>query len=99
MNRRITATMLSLALWAGAPSYGELRSAEPAAPTTRWVTQRQVGRFHVFSDFEMSPDEPLLSELGDIEGQVTRLLAIPTEEQPIHVVLFASSKEIGRAHV
>lgn len=96
MNRRISTTMLSLSIWTGAPSYGELRTAEPAAPTTSWVTQRQVGRFHVFSDFEMSRDEPLLSELGEIEGQVTRLLAIPTEEQPIHVVLFASSREYSR---
>ena len=98
MNRRITTAMLSLALWASATSFRDLHSAEP---TTQWVTQRQIGRFHVCSDFELPLDEPLLGELGDIEGQVTRLLAIPNlaipnEEQPIHVVLFASSKEYSR---
>jgi len=85
--------MLSLAIWASASTNCDLRSTEP---TTQWVTQRQVGRFHIHSDFELSSNEPLLGELGNIAGEVSRLLAIPTADQPIHVVLFASSKEYSR---
>ena len=93
MKRRITTAMLSLAIWASVTTNCDLRSTEP---TTQWVTQRQVGRFHIHSDFELSSNEPLLSELGNIAGEVSRLLAIPTADQPIHVVLFASSKEYSR---
>lgn len=93
MKRRIKIAMLSLAIMAMTSSNCDLRSTEP---TTQWVTQRQVGRFHIHSDFELAADEPLLGELGNIAGEVSRLLALPTAEQPIHVVLFASSKEYTR---
>ncbi len=93
MKRRITTAMLSLAIWAGASTNVELSSTEP---TTQWVTQRQIGRFHIHSDFELSTDEPLLGELGNIASEVSRLLAIHAEDEPIHVVLFASSKEYSR---
>jgi hypothetical protein len=93
MKRRFTTVMLTLAVWVSAVSHSDLRSTEP---TTQWVTKRQVGRFYIFSDFELPTNEPLLEELGDIEGQVSRLLAIPTAGQPIHVVLFSSSKEYSR---
>ena len=93
MKHQITTAMLAIAVWANASTNGELRSAEP---TTQWVTQRQVGRFHIHSDFELQANEPLLGELGNIAGEVSRLLAIPTADQPIHVVLFASSKEYTR---
>ncbi len=93
MKRRITTAMLALAIWTSGSLNGGLSSTEP---TTQWVTQRQVGRFHIHSDFELASNEPLLSELGNIAGEVSRLLAIPTADQPIHVVLFASSKEYTR---
>jgi hypothetical protein len=85
--------MLALAIWASAATESDLCSTEP---TTQWVTQRQIGRFHIHSDFELESNEPLLSELGNISGEVSRLLAIPSADQPIHVVLFASSKEYAR---
>jgi hypothetical protein len=93
MKRRIIATMLSFAVWASASLFNDLRSTEPIR---QWTTQRQIGRFHIHSDIDLPKDEPLLGELGNIEGEVSRLLAIPTADQPIHVVLFGNAKEYGR---
>lgn len=93
MKGRIKIAMLSLVIWASASTNIDLLSTEP---TTQWVTQRQIGRFHIHSDFELSLNEPLMGELSNIAGEVTRLLAIPAAEQPIHVVLFANSKEYTR---
>lgn len=93
MKRRILTALLSLAVLAGVAVFGDLQSTEP---TTKWVTQLQVGRFHIHSDFALSPKEPLLSELRNISTEVTQLLAIPASGEPIHVVLFANAREYGR---
>ncbi len=93
MKRRITTAILLLAIWTSVSSTADLRSTEP---TTQWVTQRQVGRFHIHSDFELASNEPLFSELGNLAVEVSRLLSMPTADRPIHVVLFSSSKEYTR---
>lgn len=93
MNRRIATSMLSLAVWVSVASLSDLRSTEPKS---RWVTQRQIGRFHIFSDLELPANEPLLIELGEIESEVSRMLTIPTTDQRINVVLFSGPKEYGR---
>ncbi len=72
---------------------GKLQSTEP---TTQWASQKQVGRFHIHSDFVLPDSEPLLGELSSISGEVCHMLAIPHDDQPIHVVLFANAKEYSR---
>ena len=93
MRSRNKAAILAIAVWAYAAAFGNLSSSEP---TTTWVSQKQVGRFHIHSDFALADNEPLLGELGNITQEVSRLLAIPGDDQPVHVVLFSNSKEYGR---
>jgi len=93
MRFRITVTILSLVVSSFATAIGKLQSTEP---TTKWASQKQVGRFHIHSDFVLPDHEPLIGELRNISGEVSQMLAIPADDQPIHVVLFANAKEYTR---
>ncbi len=93
MRCRYQTALVAFAFWAFAADFGSLCSSEP---TTTWASQKQVGRFRIHSDFVLADNEPLLGELGTITQEVAQLLAIRSEEEPIHVVLFSNSKEYGR---
>lgn len=93
MRNRITLTPLLIVAVVCAATFGNLNSTEP---TTKWAAQKQVGRFHIHSDFILPDDEPLLGELLNISGEVSSMLAIPPDDQVIHIVLFESAKEYSR---
>ncbi len=93
MRSRTNVAILSPVVWLFAAALTNLQATEPI---TNWASQKQVGRFHIHSDFVLPEDEPLIGELSNISAEVTQLLAIPQDDQPIHVVLFANAKEYSR---
>ncbi len=67
-----------------------------AQPEREWPYEAKVDQFLLHSDFELDDQARLESILGGLRSDITQALNLPAQKSPIHVVLFASSKEYAR---
>jgi hypothetical protein len=74
------ATALAIAL---------VQAFSAAWAANRWPDERTAGPFVCHADFSLKPYETLLSELMQLQDDVTRELGIPANRETIHVYLFA----------
>lgn len=61
-----------------------------------WPHEAKVDQFLLHSDFELDDQERLEKILGGLRSDITRALGLPSQQTPIHVVLFSNAREYSR---
>ncbi len=84
---------IGLGMWVVCCALSKCKAEDTA---TQWVTNCQVGRFHIHCDFPLPADEPLKGDLANLAAEVTQILKLPPSDKPIHLVLFENSHEYSR---
>lgn len=91
LARPTIAFALATALLAAPPAAG-LPAAEG------WPDERAVGPFHCHADFALDASSALLDELVQLQRDLSQLLRIHPEQEPIHLFLF-SRESVYRQYV
>ena len=65
-------------------------------PAADWTDCRAAGPLVCRADFSLTPYEPLLAELAQLQLDLVRQLGVPPAAEPIEVYLFADQATYAR---
>ncbi len=58
------------------------------AQAADWIETRQAGDFHLRANFALDAYPNLVSELAQLDHDLTATLQVPTRREPVHLLLF-----------